>query len=298
MAVSKRPAYQVIDGDVVSTHIRPDVYRKALRFVPQKEDIVQTSFPRCGSHWVQQIIQLILNRGESAKTFAELTKRAPFLEFQGALSKGSPRLIRTHLPLGKIQFNEKAKYVYVTRNPWDCCLSLFHFIRELPGLDFEDGLFDDLVDSFVEGKTGGGNWFEHVLSGYERKDMPNVFFVTYEELKTNTADVVLRLAYFLGEEYGHLLQNDQQVFRNVLDRSSVSYMRGFMKTDTKEIMELFVKNPSVEEPSEKPVEVRMVRRGNVGNWKGHFTDENMAKIRAKIEDTFKGVDVMSLWKDL
>ncbi|KAG0428028.1 hypothetical protein HPB47_024960 [Ixodes persulcatus] len=176
-ASKRRPTYQVIDGDKVSIQILPEIYRQALKFVPEEGDIVQTTFPRCGSHWVQQIIQLILNKGESAKTFAELARRAPFIEFSGELSKSSPRLIRTHLPLGKIQLNDKAKYVYVARNPWDCCLSMFHFLRELPGLNFEDGLFDDCVDSFIEGTTGGGDWFQHLLSGYKLKDQPNVFFV-------------------------------------------------------------------------------------------------------------------------
>ncbi|CAN7986036.1 unnamed protein product [Ixodes hexagonus] len=296
MRASKRPTYQVIDGDNCSIQIDPEIYRQALRFVPEEGDIVQTSFPRCGSHWVQQIIQLILNKGESAKTFAGFSRRAPFIEFQGELSKSSPRLIRTHLPLGNIQFNYKARYVYVARNPWDCCLSLFHLLRELPGLDFEGGMFDDFVDSFVEGTTGSGDWFQHVLSGYKHKDEPNVFFVTYEELKENTADVVLRLACFLGEQYGLLLRNDDQVFQRVLERSTLSYMSSFMRTDTKEISELFVKNPSVKEQSSKPVEVRIVRRGNVGDWKGQFTGENISKIQAKIKDTFKDVDVMSLWK--
>ncbi|KAG0444500.1 hypothetical protein HPB47_013724 [Ixodes persulcatus] len=297
-ASKRRPTYQVIDGDKVSIQILPDIYRQALKFVPEEGDIVQTTFPRCGSHWVQQIVQLILNKGESAKTFAELARRAPFIEFSGELSKSSPRLIRTHLPLGKIQFNDKAKYIYVARNPWDCCLSMFHFLRELPGLNFEDGLFDDCVDSFIEGTTGGGDWFQHVLSGYKLKDQPNVFFVTYEELKAKTTDVVLRLGFFLGEEYGLMLQKDRQVLQSVLEKCSFSYMKSFMKTNTNEIMQLFVNNPSVETQSDKPVEVNIVRHGNVGDWKGHFTDENIEKIRAKIEDTFRGVDVMSLWKDV
>ncbi|CAN7986034.1 unnamed protein product [Ixodes hexagonus] len=298
MRASKRPTYQVIDGDNCSIQVDPEIYRQALRFVPEEEDIVHTSFPRCGSHWVQQIIQLILNKGESAKTFAEFSRRAPFIEFQGELSKSSPRLIRTHLPLGKIQFNHKARYVYVARNPWDCCLSLFHLLRELPNLDFEGGMFDDFVDSFVEGTMVSGGWFQHVLSGYKHKDEPNVCFVTYEELKENTADIILRLACFLGEQYGLLLRNDDQVFQRVLERSTLSYMSSFMRTDTKEIAELFVKNPSVKEQSSKPVEVRIVRRGNVGDWKGQFTGENIAKIQAKIKDTFKDVDVMSLWKNV
>ncbi|KAG0429022.1 hypothetical protein HPB47_024022, partial [Ixodes persulcatus] len=112
------------------------------------------SYPRSGTHWVQQIIQLILSRGESVETFAEFMERAPYLEVQELKETQSfPRLLRTHFPMNKLRISEKAKYIYVARNPWDTCVSCYHLIRECPPCNFANGTFDDFLDAFIDAQT-------------------------------------------------------------------------------------------------------------------------------------------------
>ncbi|KAM7300214.1 transport and Golgi organization protein 1 [Ixodes scapularis] len=154
----------------------------------------------------QQMIQLLLNKGQSMRTFSEFTNRAPFLEIQGLQESSSyaPRLLRTHLPMNRLRLSDKAKYVYVARNPWDCCVSNFHMMRDFPSFDFAEGTFDDFLDTFLDGRFGFGDYFDHVLSGYEHRHDSNVFFVTYEEIHRDKAGVVRRLARFLDEEYGDI----------------------------------------------------------------------------------------------
>ncbi|CAN7993795.1 unnamed protein product [Ixodes pacificus] len=115
---------------------------------------------------------------------------------QGLKTTGKPRLLRSHLQIGKVSFSPRAKYVYVARNPWDCCVSCYHLVHEAPAFNFSAETFEGFVDVFLGGQFGFGNYFDHVLSGYKHKNKPNIFFLTYEELQKNKADAVLRLAYF------------------------------------------------------------------------------------------------------
>lgn len=262
------------------------------------------TYPRSGTHWVQQIIQLILSKGESERNYMDFMIRSPFIEAMELGATKAPRLLRTHSSMARLQCSEKAKYVYVARNPWDCCVSCFHFVREIPECQFEDGTFDDFVDSFLEGKFGFGEYFSHVLYGYGSRTEPNVFFVTYEELHKDKADVALRLAYFLGEDHGKMLEANQDVFQEVMEKSTATYMRQLMTTTPEEMSNIVAKSfglvPSSSATnrvkSEDRREVNILRKGEVGEWKHYFSKRSIEKMKAAIEVRTKGSDVMTLWK--
>lgn len=298
MAAPRRvPATQMIDGNICFIYFDSTLYREAPNFEPQDGDIIELTYPRCGSHWIQQIIQLVLERGESAKTFDEFANRAPFLEMNELKPTKAPRLIRTHLPFGKIKFSRKAKYVYVARNPWDCCVSCYHLIRETPSCKFGDGTFDEFLEAFIRAEMGAGDYFDNLMAAYELRDEPNVFFVTYEELQERKADVVLRLADFLGEDYGRCLRENDDVFRRVMEKSTVSFMKEFLRPDQKQVLVQLGKDTGSADDSETKAVLNLVRRGTVGDWKTHFSPENIETMQAYIDAKTKGSEVMSLWKD-
>ncbi|KAM7293560.1 hypothetical protein ISCGN_026690 [Ixodes scapularis] len=261
---------------------------------------VKVTYPRSGSHWVQQIIQLILNSGESVKTYTEFIERAPFLEFQPSIEAGrAPRLLRTHSQMGRLPISPKAKFVYVARNPWDCCVSCFNVTREANECGFQDGTFEEFLDLFLDAQFGFGDYFDHLLSGYERRNEPNVFFVTYEDLHKNKAAVVKRLARFLGPNYGMMMENNYGYCQKVLEKSTAEYMNGLMRVQQSEILELSKGNLDPTNPENNDGEqcvVNIIRNGKVGEWKEYFTLENIKKMKAKIDKKTKGSGVMSLWK--
>ncbi|KAH7972092.1 hypothetical protein HPB52_006338 [Rhipicephalus sanguineus] len=186
---------QVIDGDLYSSYFDPNLVREALRFTPGKGDIVQATYPASGTHWMLQMTQLIVYKGRSASSYREFGSRYEFLELVGkpaaAASTTTPRLLATHIRPGKIAASPEAKYVYVARNPWDVCASLYELQGQLRGPD-DRQTWDDFVTLFWEGLAGTGDYFEHVHSGYLRKGDPNVFFVTYEEMAADPGDVVMQ----------------------------------------------------------------------------------------------------------
>ncbi|KAL1474887.1 hypothetical protein MTO96_037694 [Rhipicephalus appendiculatus] len=250
--IPRSPYYQVIDGIRRSAIVRPDTLRKALQFTPAKGDILQMSYPKCGTHWMQYLTLLVLNEGRPIRNYQEFASSGRSLEYAG-VEGWKPhngerilpyRAILTHLdPPRKELLNADAKYVYVARNPWDCCVSFYHHVSNLSPFRFEDGTFDEFLDSFLRGDFGYGDYFDHLLAGYSLKEEPNVLFVTYEQLKRDTRSVVLRLAYFLDERYGRALETDEHLLRTLLERSTAEHMKDVLVLDFKG-----EENPSNEQP--------------------------------------------------
>lgn len=307
MAPKQLPAYQVIDGLRVSTVFTEEMIRDALNFKTGPGDVVLATFPKCGTHWLQQIVQLIMNKGRSANDWSEFWNGAPVLEmgWAKALEKISPpRVMQTHIPLHRLRFNPATKYVYLVRNPKDCCVSFFHHTRMLPEYQFQDGSFDDFFRLFLKGETDHGDYFDHVMSWYKHKDDPNVFLCTYEDLKKHTRDVVLKLAHFLGEDYGKLLEENEDVITQVLERSSVQFMKDAFDLWNQKLERAFAKDSTVIpegmkkfllDESGKFAASNLVRKGEVGNWKTLFTADHTRRLQERIDEKTKGSDVMSLW---
>ncbi|KAH8028650.1 hypothetical protein HPB51_017868 [Rhipicephalus microplus] len=69
------------------------------------------------------------------KNMEEFMTRSPFMEMIGVGAVESmtrPGAIKTHLPFSKQPYSPQAKYVYVSRNPYDCCVSYFYHCKSFP----------------------------------------------------------------------------------------------------------------------------------------------------------------------
>uniref|UniRef100_V5HDK8 Putative sulfotransferase domain protein n=1 Tax=Ixodes ricinus TaxID=34613 RepID=V5HDK8_IXORI len=301
------PAYQDIDGVKYSLGYKVDFVREALSFVPHDGDIVMVSPLKCGNNWLEQIMQLILYRGQSANDLTEYNKRMPYIEMvgTGALKDmHPPRCFKTHFSYERQPMNPKAKYVYLTRNPLDVCVSFYHFTRSMPVYRFKDGTFDDFFELFVTGQNDRGDFFDHLMSWYPHKDDANVFFVTYEELKRNFRDTVLRLARFLGEEYAKPLESTE-LFQKVVEQSSLSFMSQFLmiteekmrkatEKGDKDMLEA-AKRFACEGPEGILNKSVLVRKGIVGDWKTLFKEEHLEQLRLRIHEKNVAPALKALW---
>ncbi|XP_065289760.1 3-beta-hydroxysteroid sulfotransferase-like [Dermacentor albipictus] len=304
----RRLPYQIIDGVPRCISINPDRLRENLKFRAQNGDVVQSTFPKSGTHWLMYITHLILREGQPITSYEEFAKEWRFLEYMDIKDWTSSlplRTFATHLALDKRSMTEEGKYVYIARNPWDVCVSFYNMATNIRSPEFQDGTFEDLVDVFVSGNFGYGDYFEHVAAGYALREQPNVFFTTYEELKKNTREVVLRLAYFLGEKYGLALEKDEVSLQKMLERSQPDYMRAVV------VLDLSGKgNPQWEEVlSGKKITCKegyegdknkysFVRSGKVGGWKDYFTPDLLRRMENRILKAEKESSFMDLWKDI
>ncbi|KAK8772673.1 hypothetical protein V5799_024084 [Amblyomma americanum] len=304
----RRPYRQIIDGVPRCPWINPEVFRKNLSFRAAEGDLVQCTYPKSGTHLVQYITQLIIKRGEAISDYGEFTHNARAFEYTECADWKSVlpmRLFFTHLPLRRETMNDEAKYVYVARNPWDVCASMFRMMTDVSIYRFQDGTFEEFLEPFIEGDLGYGDYFEHVAYGYALKDEPNMFFVTYEELTKDTKGTVLKLAYFLGENYGRVLEEDDQALQNVLNYSKAEHMRKIIvvetrKNKTPEWDGVFTRNNVTSKSGYEGDKNKytVVKEAKVGSWKDYFTPEMLVRLENKIQQLGDKVSFMELWSDI
>ncbi|KAH9378037.1 hypothetical protein HPB48_009847 [Haemaphysalis longicornis] len=306
----RRPFAQDIDGALADPHVDPDLFREALKFRAERGDIVQFSYPKAGTHWVIYIMQLILKRGEPVRSYEEFVADMRYLgimDFKYWQPSLPMRIFQTHQRPQKNMMTDEGKYVYVARNPWDVCVSLFHMTTNLCKYRFQDGTFDDFFESFIEGGCGGaGSYFNHVALGYALRNEPNVFFTTYEELTADTRTTVLKLSRFLGESYARELEQDDELLEKLLDRCTANTMRSLLvadfsgnsnKGDWYDTMRRI--DISCKEGHEGDgKKYGLIRKAVVGDWKNYFSSEQLRRLEAKIREEEKNSSFMSIWKDI
>ncbi|KAH7972483.1 hypothetical protein HPB52_012503 [Rhipicephalus sanguineus] len=219
-----------VEGVWIHNLFQEENVRSAMRYKPRRGDVVLVTYPKCGTNWTQFIIWNILNNAETLADPAEFNLMCPFIELTGAGAANNPKRrggITTHLPMRAFQPVEWAKYIYVARNPYDCAVSYYHFSKGLTPKTFTDVSFERFLSLFTSGKAIYGDYFDHLLPWYERRDDANILFITYEQLKADTRGEVLKIADFLGEHYGAALREDESLLQRVITACSLENMKAF-----------------------------------------------------------------------
>ncbi|GFS42508.1 sulfotransferase 1C4, partial [Trichonephila inaurata madagascariensis] len=313
--MGKKPRYKEIDGLVLPPSFDPKVFRDACAFKPGPDDVVVATYPKCGTTWTQQVVALILRKGEPFLKAEEYFNTLPFLEMttMEELSRlKKPRCIKTHLPFDRINFSKEAKYIYVARHPIDCVVSFFHHTRFFPIYFFSDGDFDDYFGLFIEGKVDWNDYFDHLLQWYEHKNEPNVLFLSYESMKKDPRKVCLEIARFLGKNYYKtVVENDEEVLKKVLKYSSLEFMKSTVNEFWKEHFshippeDIQKRNPVIKNYADLMKEAfkngeiaigSFIRKGVVGEGKITLSKEQLQKLNDRILEKTVHSNVMDLWK--
>jgi aryl sulfotransferase len=184
------------------------------------DDIVIATYGKAGTTWVQQIIaQLLFDGAENLET-AEMSPwmdlrvppkevKLPFVSEQT-----HRRFLKTHLPVDALVFSEKAKYVYIARDGRDVLWSMYNHhananevwydaLNNTPGRvgpPIEEPT-DSITQYFDEWLEGDGHpwwpFWENTLSWWEIRDLSNVCFLHFENLKSDMPGAIRDLAKFL-----------------------------------------------------------------------------------------------------
>ncbi|GBM69854.1 Sulfotransferase 1C2 [Araneus ventricosus] len=168
---SEIPASQFVDGFQIPAVFPADAFRSVVQYKPRDDDVFIVTYPKCGTTWTQHIVLLIFRQGKPAESQMEFFSAAPFLEVSGAKAAETmprPGALKVHLPFHLTPWSDKAKYIYVTRNPKDCCVSYYHHMKNIPGHGF-NGTFDQFFELFVSGKIDYEDYFDHLMGWYEHR---------------------------------------------------------------------------------------------------------------------------------
>lgn len=306
--------YREVEGLWMHRFFHEDLIRSALAYKPRPDDVFIVTFPKCGTTWTQYLVLSILTDGQPPQTLTDFMLRSPYLELMGAEGGEKmprPGLLKTHLPFYKQPYSPEAKYIYVTRNPYDVCVSFYYHLRSMTPRAEPDVSFAKYHKMFISGKGSYGDYFDNLLSWYKHRNDKNVLFFTYEQLKKDTDGWTLKIAGFMGEGYGKKLREDTGLLHKVVSASSLKNMQGVfndkMATLVKDLVNLppekALKSMEVyREVVKKDIPMHdddgFVRKGVVGDWKAHFTADQIKETKAWIAEKTKDSDVMDLWKDL
>ncbi|XP_077538487.1 sulfotransferase ssu-1-like isoform X1 [Haemaphysalis longicornis] len=267
MIERERPYCRIVDGHRLPGSFSEEVYRSGLRYQPEEGDVVLDTFPKCGTHWVVGILKA------AYQVCRGVTPGSVFLEKLGMEAIENcprPRIVFTHLPFHLVPFSSAAKYIYVIRNPKDCCVSFYHHTKTIPAYKFQDGTFDEYFEIFLDGRTDFGNYYESLRSWYAKRDEPNVLFLTYEGMHDDVRGSVFKITRFVDGAIADELARNEDKMRAVLEKSSVDSMK-------------------------KDYDVQFVRKGTVGDWKNYFTTEQSRRLEERFISEMAGIDLLKLW---
>ncbi|XP_038636274.1 sulfotransferase 1C2-like [Scyliorhinus canicula] len=313
----RRPQLKLLE-DVPLPDFLADNWETVKNFQAKPDDLLIATYPKAGSTWMQEIVDLICQNGdvEMCKQ-APVYYRVPIMEFfidntlptaqtgydEGAGSWG----VRTPTP-GKVSAHGES----IPRREWEpwvartpgsrvynvskiirpqCC-NTSHFTGEtgllakmasprmmkihlpiqlVPKSFWEQDCKVETRDTTLTTLSQSppstipylslvtpicwGFWYDHVKGWWEAKDKHRILFLFYEDIKENPRREILKVAEFMGK----VLEED--VIEKIIQFSSFNIMKENPMVNYATLPES-VMNQNIS---------RFMRKGEVGDWKEHFT---------------------------
>lgn len=268
------------------------------QFNPRDDDIVIATSYKSGTTWMQMIVRNLLF--ENTDELPSVMRMSPWIDsrFQSPLdelvsaleSQEHRRFVKSHLPLDGLTYFSQVKYIVVGRDARDVFMSLWnhysHYtpgfydrINNLPGL--VGGPFPQCPGDIREFWSGwmSQGWFEWESEGYplwsnlwhtqtwwEYRDLPNILFVHYNDLLSDSKGEIKRVADFLG------IQITDEALQTVVN--AVTFAN--MKANAEQIV------PEVEKAFEGGAQT-FINKGTNGRWKLVLTSGDLELYEAAVE---------------
>ncbi|KAM4735463.1 sulfotransferase family 2, cytosolic sulfotransferase 3 isoform 2-T2 [Anableps anableps] len=258
----------------------------AQNFSVEDSDVFGVTYPKSGTIWMQEILPLVLNGGDLTPIHTVVNwDRVPWLE-ETRLAKvvdklTSPRALVTHFLYSFMPpsfHTSKAKVIYVMRNPKDVLVSSYYFHQMATFLE-DPGTFDEFMEKFLEGRVLFGKWTDHVKSWRQAELGDRILFITYEEMVQDLPASIRRISDFLccnlSEEVIQKIAvhcSFQSMKANSMSNFSL-VPKGYMDCD---------KSP-------------FLRKGIAGDWKNHFSSEQLARFKSVITKELEGENFSLPW---
>ncbi|NEP13724.1 MAG: sulfotransferase domain-containing protein [Symploca sp. SIO2C1] len=263
----------------------PEYFDSGLAYQAQAGDTFIVTYPKCGTTWTQHILWMLHHDGEPLPLGKNINLEVPHLEEVGSefvAALPEPRLIKTHLSYELTPYHPQAKYIYVARNPFDCAVSFYYHTKGfIKHYDFAKGTFDEFFECFIAGEVDWGDYFDHLVPWIEHKHELNVLCLTYEAMKSDPKAAIIAIATFLGAAYIKKVEN-RRILESILDHTSFTRMS---KDQSRW---------SSERPNHLPP---FIRKGEVGDWKSHFSASQTQKLTQKFRQRTAGTEAATIFQN-
>ncbi len=206
------------------------------------DDIIIATYAKSGTTWMQQIVGQLLFSGVEGLEVAEMSPwldlRVPPKEVKLPLvaAQTHRRFLKTHLPVDALVFSPKARYIYIGRDGRDVVWSLYNHhanansdwyaaLNDTPGrvgppIEPPPESIREYFHDWLE-RDGFPFWsfWENVRSWWAIRDLPNVHFVHFANLKADMAGEIRRIAEFIATPV------DEALWPAILEHCSFDYMK-------------------------------------------------------------------------
>ncbi|KAM8960119.1 sulfotransferase 1B1-like [Pelodytes ibericus] len=265
-----------------------DQWQKIENFQARSDDVLISTYPKAGTTWTQEIVDLIINEGDVEKAKRGPTHvRFPFLDICSPppVPSGvdilentpSPRMIKTHLPyklVPKAFWEHNCKVIYVARNAKDNAVSYYHFDR-MNKTQPDPGPWETYVDQFLQGNVAWGSWFDHVIGWWNVKDKHRILYLFYEDMKEDPKREIRKVMKFLEKDMS------EDVLEKICQHTSFQAMK-------ENPMANYTSFPTyILDHSCSP----FMRKGEVGDWVNHFTESQSEAFDIEYKKKMQGTDL-------
>ncbi|XP_037610838.1 sulfotransferase 1C1-like isoform X1 [Sebastes umbrosus] len=257
-------------------------------FRPDPSDLLIATYPKAGTTWTQEIVDLLLHNGDAeACRRAPTYLRSPCLEWFSPppipsgldllKTMDPPRIIKTHLPFHLVPpafWENKCKTIYVARNAKDNMVSYYHF-EKMNLTAPEPGPWEGYMPKFMRGELSWGSWYDHVKGYWLEREKKNILYLFYEDMKENPRREVERIMRYLD------LSVSDEVISRIVELTSFKNMKENPMTDYSCVpVHMFDQTISP-----------FMRKGIVGDWRNHFTPEQLKTFDEDYEKQMKDVNI-------
>jgi len=196
---------------------------------PRNGDVIIATYPKCGTTWMQRIVDLLIFQSPEPRSIYEVSawidmRFGPPIDFviEQIEAQRHRRFLKSHLPLDGLPSYEQVRYIHVARDGRDACMSYFNHCRAYTPLMYEalDRAAEEMGgpaprcpndvrtfwrDWLTKGIGGGSSdgfpslsFFDLETTYWRERHKPNLLLVHYNDLKSDLAAEMRRIADFLS----------------------------------------------------------------------------------------------------